>query len=358
MNLHSNMLKYKEGIPLTIGSHTNTQYDEEIMDYIANNIIKKNKQNVIMYSTLKDKCQMDSLRVIKKLSKRGITNISYTDVYYNDTCIRFPTSDVHIEIDFEQISVNETCILTELCSVIMNVYGKHASAVYPICYMYNIETMKLDIFELLSIFINQPKFVFIFATTRIGMFHNNLINNTNIYKHHCILYGDNPVENEMATHIPSIINNIVDDDELVPPSKLMEDKYKQFAEELIANIRDLSCMSSTTKPSVELLRSNIYSSFINSLNFHTLVTYIVEIIITKQLLSDRYQHVLVRYIPTALEYYSHNYRPIFHSEQLLLFIHMLFVYNKTPYDETYITLLEEYTPSCITGLFPKKIFIN
>lgn len=239
---------------------------------ISNNYIFYNQNNNISY--------INCLKSLKNISPSSLKYSRKTEIKYNNDNIYFNISDVHIEVDFEILGVNEYNIFMELFNHIKdNMNIKH---IFIVCLNFN--NIKKELIDVFYSFYEFSNISFILITNNLSFIHQNILKNS------------------------FIVNNNVSD--------IYQDYNKTYKKKVdeIVNIIIKQKINFYTN------REAIYELLIYNYNIYDCFSYLFQqLLFFKYLNETNINFVFKEYIH-FIEKYNNNYRTIYHLES---FIYML-----------------------------------
>lgn len=234
------------------------------------------------------------LDVLRNVSQSRLKYSRKIEINIQNNNYVFNTSDVHVEIDFELLGVNETNIILELMQHIKD--NLSYSHFYVVCLHF--EKVKYELYKLFKSFIHINNISFILSTRNISHLESSFLDDYIIK-----VYPKTKQFNE----------NMIDD--------------SITNRELLDNCIDgLYAFITQNKNNIFQLRENIYKIFILNLNIHEAMCALIERLVNIEYINvENINNIMKKYV-TTIEKYNNNYRSIFHIEY---FIISLININKT-----------------------------
>lgn len=242
---------------------------------------------------------------LKTIQLHSPSSLKYSrtiEVTYNSNKYFFKISDIHIEIDFELLGVNEMNIFQEVFNQIRETLLYKKDFFVILCV--NFSQVKKELLNIFYSFMNYDKIRFIFLTDKISFLSDSILNKTKIFR--C----ENTVPNPSNDHIGS--QNLLplfdkNKNELI---KIITKKYKR--NDVIQHIRD-----------------NIYNILIRNCNIYEFTNELIGDLVKLQYINNDNYIVVMKEITHILERFNNNYRSIFHLEHLI--VYLMNINNDTNY---------------------------
>jgi hypothetical protein len=209
------------------------------------------------------------------------------DIVVQNNNYSFNTSDIHIEIDFELLGVNETNVILELMHHMKE--NMSYSHFYILCIHF--EKVKSELCKLFKSFIHIDNVSFILSTRNLSQLDEAFIQdysikiygNTKYSEHHETITDTSTNADILCCCVKSILNYIID-----------------------------------KKNNLFQLRELIYKIFILNINVHEAMCKLFEDLIDCGYLHDKnIDKIMMTYLH-AIEKYNNNYRSIFHIEYFII----------------------------------------
>lgn len=260
------------------------KYSEYCNNYkykIGDNILTENSsKNFIFYSNNPLNNYYFTLSNLKLISKSDLKYSRRIAINYNGEDVLFNISDIHFEVDFELLGVNQYNIFLTLFHHIKENMISDKNIFYIVCL--NFQEIKLELMNIFYSFMNNVKIKFIILTKNISFICENIFHSSLIKKIKGDIINKSSSQEQHVNNIVKIITS-----EKISLFSLREDIYTFLT--LNYNIHD--CFSSIIFKLVEI-------NYVNESNIN---------------------NVLKKYNDFT-EKYNNNYRPIYHLESFILFL--------------------------------------
>ena len=248
-------------------------------------IDEKSPSHYILYNENHLNNYYYALYNLKDKSDSGLKYSRKIFITHNDKEYTFLTSDIHIDVDFELLGVNETSVFFQLFKHIKENIVIQKKIFYICCIHFNI--IKLELLEFFHIFINEPNIKFIFLTDQISFLPDVILKNSIIKKH--IINYKSFYNRLFETRIQNIANNIIDNTEM----------------------------------SLFIWREKLYELLILNDNIYDCFSYLIELLIQDNYIKESsIDTVLLKYYEIMYKY-NNNYRSIYHLEHFIIFLRNL-----------------------------------
>jgi len=268
--------KYLQQIKLT--KKKESYFDLELSETKTNHYLFYNKNNYNGY--------LYSLQAIKKYSPSNLKYSRKIELQLNNNEYLFNISDIHVEIDFTLLGVNECNIFQELFVHIKENMLHNKRFIIILCL--NFEHIKKELLKIFYSFMNDNGIKFIFISNQVSFLEENILNNIVVKR----------IENKNSTEISpqtTLNSNILCINEIV---EIIIHKNKSFVE----------------------IRDKLYNLLIKNYNIYDYVMGILfKLIEMKYIDKDNIDKIFKKTIH-ILKKYNNNYRSIFHLEHLILFL--------------------------------------
>ena len=260
------------------------------LDFINNNIL----QNLIIYGAMGSNKYVTALKYIQQFSESKLEYDKKLILMASKTEHIIKISDIHYEIDFQQIKYNSKILFNDMYNNIVNniiLYSKNNVGIILCKNFHEIDNELLEIFySYMQKIINQKyKVYFILLTESISFIPNNIKKICNkIYLNH-------------------IEKNKIDE-------KLLYSHYYTLSDNIVSDIT-----SKTIHKRIKTVRNNLYDILIYNYNVSNIFYNIICKLIDKDLLKT----IDFKFIEETFKfyyYYNNNYRPIFHLENYILYL--------------------------------------
>lgn len=269
--------------------------------------IKKNKTltNVIFYGKNGTGKYTKCLQLINNYSNNNLN-------YEKKICINIPNknsyfikiSDIHFEVDMEQLGCNAKLYWNEIYKHIYDIVSTRQNKV-GIIVCKNFQTINSELLEIFYSYMQQLnntiKIYYYIITDCVSFIPINIINRCKIlsipqptkksYNTLCKKHDCSTIKN-----IDILKNNI---------DYITEDK---FTDNIIVSLEENNLVT---------LRENIYNLFIYHLNIHECLF----ILIKKLKPSKHVLDIFLSQLHINLRQYNNNYRPIYHLEKMILLLY-------------------------------------
>jgi len=325
------MLIEKESFKNILNNCEKIKINNQVNFNIPNDLI--NIPNIIIYGPPGCGKYSESLKIIQNYSPTYLKYEKKLIVNLNKTNHVIKISDIHYEINLENLTCNSKLLFNEIYSNILdsiitsinkqgiilyknfhlidnellevfysymqkiinsNIIIKHIilsehlclipKNILNICYILNIQKISFSNYIKLSNNSNK-KILKNFNENEKTYFLNN-INNINIIKHI-----------DLDINLKNIIN--------------LKEKYCNIIVNIILN----------NNVNYLLIRNSLYDLLIYNLNIHECIFYILEnVIIKHKNISNKFLNNIFIKTCNFFKYYNNNYRPIYHLESFILYI--------------------------------------
>lgn len=277
---------YKNNYTLLIDNNKT----KKSLDFINN----KTLQNLIIYGALGSNKYVTALKYIQQFSESKLEYDKKLILMMSKTEHIIKISDIHYEIDFQQIKYNSKILFNDIYNNIVNniiLYSKNNVGIILCKNFHDIDNELLEIFySYMQKIINEKyKVYFVLITESISFIPNNI-------KKICNKIYLNCVE-----------KNKIDD-------KLLYSHYYTLCDNIVIDI-----MSKTNHKKFKTIRNNLYDILIYNYNVSNIFYDIICRLIEKDLLKA----IDFKFIEETFKYYyyyNNNYRPIFHLENYILYL--------------------------------------
>jgi hypothetical protein len=203
----------------------------------------------------------------------------------NDKELSFINSDIHIEIDFELLGVNENTIFFEFFTHIKENIIAHKKIFYICCIHFN--EIKQELLQIFHMFMNEPNIKFILLTNQISFLTSQVLKNTIIKK------------------------------QTMSYSSFYNETYKTYVDDMV------DIIINDTKISLFSWREKIYIMLIKNFNIHDSMSYLIKCLITHQYIKEENIDIVFKTYFEMIEKYNNNYRSIYHLEHFIIFLRNL-----------------------------------
>lgn len=253
------------------------------------NYIHSNKNEML---EVKDKhlfiCGKNSIDnytyALNYLKNKSTSELKYSrkfNITYNSNEYYFNISDVHIEIDFELLGVNEYNLFFEIYNHVIDNIAVNKDTFYILCLHFN--NIKAELHEVFSSILNSSKIKFIFLSTHMSFF-----------------------------------NKVIMDKVLI--KKLKTNELSKYSCTYETTVDKLSDMIIAQNKNLFSLREIAYNILIFNYKVHDCFALLIKILIDKKYLNDNnIDKVMCNYI-RFIEYFNNNYRTIYHLEKFITYL--------------------------------------
>jgi hypothetical protein len=259
-------------------------------DYIDNTssknfLINDYNNHYIYYSNNNYKNYCDCMKNLKDISVSELKYIRKINIIYNHQEFFFNISDIHIEIDFELLGVNETNIFFELFNHIKENMILNKEVLYIVCLHFN--NIKKELLDIFYNFMNDSNIKFIFLTNNISFINDKILKNCCIKK--CKSTEDSNYNKTYKNAVNEIYKSII--------------SYHK-----------------NNHINIFQLREKLYQLLIMNYNIYDSFYYLITLLIKKEYINnDNIGNVLKKYIH-IIEKYNNNYRTIYHLEHFIIYL--------------------------------------
>lgn len=268
--------KYLQQIKLT--KKKETYFDLDLSKTNLNHYLFYNKSNYNGY--------LYSLQAIQKYSPSNLKYSRKIELQMNNNDYFFNISDIHVEIDFTLLGVNECNIFQELFVHIKENMLHNKKFIILLCL--NFEHIKKELLKIFYSFMNDISIKFIFISNQISFLEDNILNNVVIKR----------IENK---------NLHEKNDKIIPNSNIL------CINEIVGIIMHKN------KSFVEI-RDRLYNLLIKNYNIYDCVMNVLfKLMELKYIDKDNVDKIFKKTIH-ILKKYNNNYRSIFHLEHLIIFL--------------------------------------
>jgi len=299
INLHPKILKSYKNIPKNV--------------YDFKNLIIYGPPGVGKYTQM--------LSIIKLYSPSNLKYEKKLIVTYNKNTYFFKISDIHFEIDMSLLGCQSKMLWNEVYNQIVDIISsKHEKIGIIVCKYFNkIHNELLETFYsyMQSINLNGIILKFILITEELSFIGDNILNS-------CQLISiSRPTKTQYSKCINNKINKDIELEEisniknLKTTSKVLNSlmiPHKIICDNIIEQISNINLLK------YNYFRDLLYEILIYDLDINNCIWYIINNLINKKLINDNDMPDLLIKIYLFFQYYNNNYRPIYHLENLMLYI--------------------------------------
>ena len=250
--------------------------------------------NLIIYGPISSSKYNVALKYIQRFSE---SNLEYEKkliltMSKNDYIIKI--SDIHYEIDFQQMKYNSKILFNDIYNNIVNniiLYSKNNIGIILCKNFHEIECELLDIFySYMQKIINEKyKIYFILLTDCISFIPDNIKNKCN------------------KVYLKTLEKNEND-------NSLVYKHYYKLCNDIATDIS-----SKTSHKKFKSVRNNLYDILIYNYNISNIFYDVLNILISNKLIKK----IDFKFIEETFNFYynyNNNYRPIFHLESYILYL--------------------------------------
>lgn len=244
-----------------------------LIDYNSHYIFYHNHHNK-NYLFVLEQLKMKSPSQLKYIRKTNITN--------HDNEYNFITSDIHIEVDFELLGVNQYSVFFDLYKHVQNNLLFNKTVFYIVCLHFN--DVHNELLHVFFTFMNNSRIRMIILSNKISFMPSNLLKHMKIQKHKGVQLSN----------------------------------YNKTYESRI----DIICDFIQNKNSLTILqwREKLYELLIMNDNIHDCFSYLIgKLIQDEYIQSDEIDNVLKTYNKN-IHKYNNNYRSIYHLEHFIMYL--------------------------------------
>lgn len=307
-------------------------------------------KNLIIYGPPGTGKYSQCLCIIKKYSASSLKYEKKANVLYNKEPFFFKISDIHYEIDMSLLGCNPKQLWHELYMLIIDIITtKQNKSGIILCK--NFHTINNELLEIFYSYMQSNNFshlniIFFIITEEYSFINDNILNCCNTIniqrppktQYNKIICSNFTNNKEILNNNKEVMNNnkeiLNNNNEVIKKQKMIVINHaiKSFN---ITNIKNIN----NNYPSYKLLcdkllqhilnyneiyfmhfRELLYEILIFEMNIYCVVWYVLQVLITKNKLTNN--NITFTIIKTFefFKYYNNNYRPIFHLENYFLFL--------------------------------------
>jgi len=260
------------------------KYSEYCNNYkykFSENILTDNSSNnFIFYSNNPLNNYCFALSNLKLISKSELKYSRRIAINYNSEDILFNISDVHFEVDFELLGVNQYNIFLTLFHHIKENMVSDKNIFYIVCL--NFQEIKLELMNIFYSFMNDSKIKFIILTKNVSFICEKIFQSSLIKKVKGDIINKSSGQEEHINNIVKIITN--------------------------------------NKISLFSLREDLYTFLTLNYNIHSCFSFIIFKLIEINYINEININSVLKKYNDFTEKYNNNYRPIYHLESFILFL--------------------------------------
>ena len=257
-------------------------------EYCNNYIIKENdnvfteysKNNIIVYGNNVLNNYVFTLMNLKPLSKSKLKYSRRVAISYKGEDILFNISDIHFEVDFEILGVNQYNIFLTLFQHIKENIISDKELFYIVCL--NFQDIKLELMKIFYSFMNENNIRIIILTNEITFICDKIFQSSFIKK----IKGEHSHINKSKENLIATITKII-----------VQDKISLFQ-----------------------LREQLYTFLTLNYRIHDCFSTIIFKLIEIKYIQEDNIHLVLKTYNKFTEKYNNNYRPIYHLESFILFL--------------------------------------
>ena len=247
----------------------------------TNILTKYENKNIIVYGNNVMKNYIFTLHALKTLSKSELKYSRRIAINYGGEDILFNISDIHFEVDFSLLGVNQYNIFLTLFNHIKENMIVDKKVFYIVCLNY--QDIKLELMNIFYSFMDETKIRFLILTTELSFICDKIFQSSLIKK----VKGETTHVNEsQKTHIQKL-------------TKIIEQKDNN---------------------SLFQLREHLYIFLTLNYRIHECFAEIIFNLIENQYICEKNIHLVLKKFNNFTEKYNNNYRPIYHLESFILFL--------------------------------------
>ena len=226
--------------------------------------------------------------VLSQLKSQSQSDLKYsrkTVIAHNDKECTFITSDIHIEVDFELLGVNENAIFFELFKHVSENMILTKSIFYIVCLHFN--EMKQELLDVFHSFMNTSKIYIVMLTDEISFIPTSILSHSVIKK------------NKVTNH-----------------SKYNTEYEKRAL--FLAN-----WIINDNKGGLFIWREKLYELLIFNDNIHKSFSFIIQKLIEEGYIQEDKLDIVLDKYHEIIHKFNNNYRTIYHLEQFIVYLRNL-----------------------------------
>ena len=224
-----------------------------------------------------------SLLSLKTYSPSELNYSRKIELKLNNNDYFFNTSDIHIEVDFDLLGVNECNIFLELFNHVKENLLQQKEHIFILCIHF--EKIKKELMKIFYSFMNENKIKFIFLTNQVSFLDDNILKQVIIKR---IDYNDKNV----------LYKN---------------EDYKEKVDQLIEIILN-------GKTTILNIREKVYQLLIRNYDIYECLNYLINQLIIHEIINPDNVNLIFNNFIHIMEKYNNNYRSIFHLEYLIIYL--------------------------------------
>ena len=325
------MLIEKESFKNILNNIQESKINSQINIDIPDNL--DNLPNLIIYGPPASGKYSECLKIIEKFSLSQLKYEKKLIVNFNKNVHIIKISDIHYEINLENLTCNSKLLFNEIYSNILDCIESSINKQGIILYknFHYIDNELLDIFySYIQKIINNNKIIkHIILTEHICLVPKNVLNVCHILNIQKLSISNYiKLANNNNKKIIRNFNNNEKFNFLNNINNINIIKHKTINDD-VENIIDLKYKYCSVIIDIILnnkinfinIRNSLYDLLIYNLNIHECIFYILENIINKHknLNNDFLNKIFIKTC-SFFKYYNNNYRPIYHLESYILYI--------------------------------------
>ncbi len=277
-------------------------------------------KNIIFYGPSGSGKYSQMIRAISKYSPSQLKYEKKMTVLYDKTPYYFKISDIHYEIDMSLLGCNSKLMWHEIYGQIVDIIcSKPAGEKNGIIVCKNFHEIHSELLDNFYSYMqnidvaNTVHIVFILITEELSFIPENIIMRSLVI----------PVAKPDVGKIAGKTGRIIPDDGEYTHLKMLFTKSdypdKQEIPDLTKTVcREICDLIDAKCDNLPLIREKMYDILTYNLNIHDCLWIIVKHVADKIPVE-----LLFNKIQTFLQYYNNNYRPIYHLENIIIYIIML-----------------------------------
>lgn len=247
--------------------------------------LTENHEHFILYGNNDMKSYHYMLENMKELSPSKLTFSRKTTIETTNQDIVLPMSDIHLEIDFQLLGVNEYSLFFEIYRHVSENIVLNKKKLFVVCLHF--DQIKKELMEVFYNFLNHNRIVFVFIVKNLCYIHPYILKKSGIKKYK---NNDHSICSTMFhSKIDAMVSHII-----------QENQWSFFQ-----------------------WREKLYELLILNYNIHDCFTYMIECLIKHNYLNYENMDAFFPKYADILEKYNNNYRTIYHLERFIVFIRNL-----------------------------------
>ena len=255
--------------------------------FSKNNPIEETHQHdhYIIYCNHCSDCYSYIMNSLRQISPSSLKYNRKTTIEYYHQDITFPMSDIHIEIDFELLGVNEYSLFFEIFNHLTDNVILNMKKIIVVCLHF--DTIKKKLMDVFYNFLDNPRILFIFSVKDMCYIHPYIIKHSIIKKY--------------KSRNKSISSTL----------------FQPRIDVMIAQI------TGTSSWSLFEWREKLYELLIYNYNMYDCFEYIIRSLIDVEYLNDGNIDLFFKHYGDIMETFNNNYRTIYHIERFIIFLRNL-----------------------------------